>query len=252
MCRRNTIFHKRKCSVSYPTPWRHRGQSGLFGRGSRHYSHKQCRRLRRKNRTLRYSIAYQGGYEIRLSARTPRRQHRPCLPDHEYTARTGRRKDRPYRNARQYAGLFFIDLNAGAKLTETARCITARQDSGISKRKGEHSAVFIEDEPRAVVTPDKKTIRQQGRWIKEPNEPMFTLTVQDRHGILRYGRVRKLTPRECWRLQGFADEQFDKATATGLKDGRLYKMAGNAVSVPVVSAVGAVIKRIYQEQIQKG
>lgn len=149
-------------------------------------------------------------------------------------------------------GYFFIDMNAGAKLTETARCITARQDSGISKHKGEHSAVFIEDEPRAVVTPDKKTIRQQGRWIKEPNEPMFTLTVQDRHGILRYGRVRKLTPRECWRLQGFTDEQFDKAKATGLSDGRLYKMAGNAVSVPVVSAVGAVIKRIYQEQIQKG
>ena len=102
------------------------------------------------------------------------------------------------------------------------------------------------------MTPDKKTIRQQGRWIKDPNEPMFTLTVQDRHGILRYGRVRKLTPRECWRLQGFTDEQFDKAKATGLSDGRLYKMAGNAVSVPVVSAVGAVIKRIYQEQIQKG
>ena len=123
-------------------------------------------------------------------------------------------------------GYFFIDMNADPQLTETARCITARQDSGISKHKGEHSAVFIEDEPRAVVTPDKKTIRQQGRWIKEPNEPMFTLTVQDRHGILRYGRVRKLTPRECWRLQGFTDKQFDKAAATGLKDGRLYKMAG--------------------------
>lgn len=149
-------------------------------------------------------------------------------------------------------GYFFIDMNADPQLTETARCITARQDSGISKHKGEHSAVFIEDEPRAVVTPDKKTIRQQGRWIKEPNEPMFTLTVQDRHGILRYGRVRKLTPRECWRLQGFTDEQFDKAKAAGLSDGRLYKMAGNAVSVPVVSAVGAVIKRIYHEQIQKG
>ena len=34
-------------------------------------------------------------------------QNRPCLPDHEYTARPSRRKDRPYRNARQYAGLFF-------------------------------------------------------------------------------------------------------------------------------------------------
>ena len=64
-------------------------------------------RLRRKNRTLRCSTAYQGRHKIRLSARTSRRQHRPCLPDNEYTARPGRRKDRPYRNARQYAGLFF-------------------------------------------------------------------------------------------------------------------------------------------------
>lgn len=40
-------------------------------------------------------------------------------------------------------GYFFIDMNADPQLTETARCITARQDSGISKHKGEHSAVFI-------------------------------------------------------------------------------------------------------------
>ena len=88
--------------------------------------------------------------------------------------------------------------------------------------------------------------------MKDPEEPMFTLTTQDLHGIAEHDRIRKLTPLECWRLQGFTDEQFDKAKAAGLSDGRLYKMAGNAVSVPVVSAVGAVIKRIYQEQIQKG
>lgn len=144
-------------------------------------------------------------------------------------------------------GYFFIDMNEDAKLTDTARCITARQDSGISKHKGEHSGAFIESAPRAVLTPEKETVRQQGRRIKKPNEPMFTLTVQDRHGIVRYGRVRKLTPKECWRLQGFTDEQFNKAQATGLKDGRLYKMAGNAVSVPVISALGQKIK-----EIQKG
>lgn len=77
---------------------------------------------------------------------------------------------------------------------------------------------------------------------------MFTLTVQDRHGVVRYGRVRKLAPKECWRLQGFTAEQFNKALATGLKDGRLYKMAGNAVSVPVISALGQKIKEIYYEQ----
>ena len=54
-------------------------------------------------------------------------------------------------------------------------------------------------------------------------------------------------PIECWRLQGFTDEQFYKAVATGLKDGRLYKMAGNAVSVPVISALGMFIKSIAEK-----
>lgn len=142
-------------------------------------------------------------------------------------------------------GVFFIDMNEGAQLTETARCITARQDSGISKHKGEHSGVFIE-ETRAVLTPDRENKRQQGRRFKEDEEPMFTITAQDRHGVMRYGRVRRLMPIECWRLQGFTDEQFNKAVATGLTDGRLYKMAGNAVSVPVISALGLIIKDINQ------
>ncbi len=141
----------------------------------------------------------------------------------------------------------FCDMNPDAKLTKTARCITARQDSGIGNRKGEHSGVFVEDdEPRAVLTPFKEKVRQQGRRIKNPNEPMFTLTVQDLHGIMHHGRVRRLTPRECWRLQGFTDEQFDRAVAAVLSDGRLYKMAGNAVSVPVITALGYKIKQIYE------
>ncbi len=136
-------------------------------------------------------------------------------------------------------GLYFIDMNPNPVITDLARCITARQDSGISNHRGEHSGVMVvEDRPRAVLTPDRETVRQQGRRVKEPDEAMFTLTAQDRHGIWHRGRIRKLMPIECWRLQGFTDEQFYKAQATGLKDGHLYKMAGNAVSVPVISAIG--------------
>ena len=148
------------------------------------------------------------------------------------------------RHGRKYS---FIDMNSPPNLTEIARCITARQDSGISNRKGEHSGVFIEDEPRAILTPERVTVRQRGRRYKEPNEPMFALTVCDRHGIIRHGKVRRLMPIECWRLQGFTDEQFNKAVATGLKDGHLYKMAGNAVSVPVVSAIGRRLKALDDE-----
>lgn len=50
-------------------------------------------------------------------------------------------------------------------------------------------------------------------------------------------KVRKLTPLECWRLQGFTDEQFYKAKETGMSDSQLYKQAGNAVTVPVIHAI---------------
>ena len=43
-------------------------------------------------------------------------------------------------------------------------------------------------------------------------------------------------------MQGFTDEQFDKAKATGLSDSRLYKMAGNAVTVNVIAEIGKIIK----------
>lgn len=58
------------------------------------------------------------------------------------------------------------------------------------------------------------------------------------NGTLCGCRIRRLTPRECWRLQGFPDELFDKAAATGLSDTQLYKQAGNAVTVNVVQAIG--------------
>lgn len=46
-------------------------------------------------------------------------------------------------------------------------------------------------------------------------------------------RVRKLTPRECFRLQGFPDEYFERA-ASVCSDSQLYKQAGNSVTVNVI------------------
>ena len=50
-------------------------------------------------------------------------------------------------------------------------------------------------------------------------------------------KVRRLTPKECFRLQGFKDEMVDLGYKLGITDTQLYKMAGNAVSVPVVEWV---------------
>ena len=147
-------------------------------------------------------------------------------------------------------GVYCIDMNPEPKITELARCITARQDSGIGNRRGEHSGVLEKagDGPCAFLNPERETVRQQGRRMKDPEEPMFTLTTQDLHGIAEQDRIRKLMPIECWRLQGFTDEQFLKAQSAGISDARLYKMAGNAVSVPVITALGAVIKRIHERK----
>ncbi|MBS4462223.1 DNA cytosine methyltransferase [Aerococcaceae bacterium zg-B36] len=59
-------------------------------------------------------------------------------------------------------------------------------------------------------------------------------------------RVRKLTPKECWRLMGISDEDFHKAEAVN-SNSQLYKQAGNAIVVNVLEAIfGAMFKRGVQ------
>ena len=50
-------------------------------------------------------------------------------------------------------------------------------------------------------------------------------------------RIRKLTPRECWRLMGYTDEDFDKASGAGVSASQLYKQAGNAIVKQVLMAI---------------
>ena len=125
-----------------------------------------------------------------------------------------------------------------------------------------------------VLTPDRADKRQNGRRFKSDGESMFTLTAQDKHGILIAGklpgnhdqnsrvydtnglaptlstmqgggqepkimqnfRIRKLTPRECWRLQGFPDRAFNKVQEVN-SNSQLYKQAGNSVTVNVIAAI---------------
>jgi DNA (cytosine-5)-methyltransferase 1 len=48
-------------------------------------------------------------------------------------------------------------------------------------------------------------------------------------------RIRKLTPRECWRLMGVKDEQYDKLH--DISNTQLYKMAGNSIVVDVLMGI---------------
>lgn len=193
--------------------------------------------------------------------------------------------------------LFIDQCNHAPKVTDTARCLTARYTAGMTNHSAMNSAVL---EVHPVLTPDRLEKRQNGRRMKEDGEPMFTLTGQDRHGVfirrkvqqsvaselkvrngtkkgydeahigdgislaypesdtrrgrvgkgcsqtldcsgqmgtlMECGRIRRLTPRECFRLQGFPDVLFEKAAKVN-SDAQLYKQAGNAVTASVAFAV---------------
>ena len=98
----------------------------------------------------------------------------------------------------QQGTLHFVDLSPPPLVTEHCRCLNTRQ-SGIHNHKGECSGVLKEEGARAVLTPGREETRQNGRRMKEPEEPMFTITATDRHGVAYRGRIRKLVPRECLR-----------------------------------------------------
>lgn len=64
-----------------------------------------------------------------------------------------------------------------------------------------------------------------------------TLMGLDSMGTLDNCRIRKLTPKECWRLMGFADEDFEKAKNAGVSNSQLYKQAGNSIVVNVLMGI---------------
>lgn len=64
-----------------------------------------------------------------------------------------------------------------------------------------------------------------------------TIPTGDSQGTLDGFRIRKLTPRECWRLMGFDDADFDKAQAAGISNTQLYKQAGNSIVVNCLEAI---------------
>jgi DNA (cytosine-5)-methyltransferase 1 len=141
------------------------------------------------------------------------------------------------------------------------------------------------------ITPGRVEKRQNGRRFKEDDDPSFTLTSQDRHGILQVGMldikgneqvrrvydgnglsptlntmaggnrqpkvivkeatklgcagtletscttgyyIRKLTPKECFRLMGFSDEEFQRCVDVGVSNSQLYKQAGNSIVTNVL------------------
>lgn len=80
--------------------------------------------------------------------------------------------------------------------------------------------------------PNSKTRR--GRVGKQIANTL--LTGEEQGVVMNDFRIRKLTPKECWRLQGFPDWAFERAEKVN-SNSQLYKQAGNSVTVNVIEAI---------------
>ena len=160
-------------------------------------------------------------------------------------------------------GLYLIDQSlTEPKLTEEARCITARYTAGATKRTAMNSGV-LEVQPILTQGIKVRNGTKQGYQLAVVGDSVdlsypSSLTRRARVGrgiahnlscscqmgaVVWNGRVvkiRRLTPKECFRLQGFSDDLFEKAKAVN-SDAQLYKQAGNGVTVTVVYAIGCAI-----------
>lgn len=87
-----------------------------------------------------------------------------------------------------------------------------------------------------------------GTGICAPGDPSPTIAESHPPAIAGGMTVRRLTPRECERLQGFPDA-WTRLAADGreIKDGPRYRMLGNAVAVPVAEWIGRRIMQVEQE-----
>lgn len=68
---------------------------------------------------------------------------------------------------------------------------------------------------------------------------------KDPHKVMHQYRIRKLTPKECWRLMGFDDADFDKVKESGISNSQLYKQAGNSIVVQVLEALFRQVKEFF-------
>lgn len=69
------------------------------------------------------------------------------------------------------------------------------------------------------------------------------ITYEDENCDVSGYRIRKLTPKECFRLMGFSDEDFEKVKSVGISNTQCYKQAGNSI---VVDVLYHIYKELYK------
>lgn len=145
----------------------------------------------------------------------------------------------------------FVDLCAGEpRRTETARCLTARYgQTTLSTHRAERSGVLLIREPtkqgyKKATVGDSVDLGYPNSETRGGRVNRMAHDAASIQGIVeRGGRIRRLMPRECLRLQGFEEEQIGKILAIN-SDAQAYKQAGNSVTVNVIEAIGRRLRAV--------
>jgi len=105
-------------------------------------------------------------------------------------------------------------------------------------------------QPKILATMVGAALRSRNGMKLELNnvELSNALTQNKDHALISNGyKIRKLTPKECWRLMGFTDIEFQKAQEAGISNSQLYKQAGNSI---VTNVLSEIFKKLLQADIQ--
>ncbi|NVT93832.1 DNA (cytosine-5-)-methyltransferase [Listeria monocytogenes] len=150
----------------------------------------------------------------------------------------------PVKDGISVAGMLpgnFEQGNRVYEVTGTAATLSTKQGGTkimIRKNETEYREVKPGD---SVNLAFPNSTSRRGRLGKQS---VHTLLTGDQQAVVtdQY-QIRKLTPRECWRLQGFPNWAFDRASQVN-SDSQLYKQAGNSVTVPVIFDVARRLKEV--------
>lgn len=135
---------------------------------------------------------------------------------------------------------------ASAKILSSSSCPTLRsQVHGLQNQPKvmegiEGVPAMEEGDVCPMLTPGRRVKRQNGRRFRDPDAPAYTVTAAEPNGAASVQGgdlvVSVLTPRECWRLMGFPEWAFNRASAV-CSETQLYNQAGNSIVVEVLEAI---------------
>lgn len=156
-------------------------------------------------------------------------------------------------------GLYLVSCSSRDGISDTresARTLTASYAKGLGSAMARDGVLLIKEATRRGYSEaepgdsvDTSYASQNQKRARVGHGISYTLTTHADKAVVNTDmRIRRLTPKECLRLQGFSDGQIDKLLAV-TSDTQAYKQAGNAVTVNVIHALGLRIKAAHMANI---